>query len=110
MLTHFDDAELPTRKPRLGAAIGSGPEARPTLGIRLAEKAILQDVLRAGEILQLRDGRRLVVANRGDATAASIWFPGVRLLVKKGRRGQLVIENEDTGETISAKCGTARTR
>lgn len=76
----------------------------------MAEKAILQDVLRAGEILQLRDGRRLVVANRGDATAASIWFPGVRLLVKKGRRGQLVIENEDTGETISAKCGTARTR
>jgi ABC-type taurine transport system substrate-binding protein len=76
----------------------------------LADKAILKDVLRAGEILLLRDGRRLVVANRGDATAASVWFPGVRLLVKTGKRGQVVIENEDTGETISAKSAPKGTR
>jgi hypothetical protein len=76
----------------------------------LAEKAILQDVLKAGEILLLRDGRRLIVANRQDATAASIWFAGVRLVLKQGKRGQLVVENEDTGETISAKCAPARTR
>lgn len=69
----------------------------------MAEKAILEDVLKAGGILLLKDGRRLIVTNRSDATAASIWLPGAKLRVKKGRRDQLAVANEETGETISVR-------
>lgn len=71
----------------------------------LAEKAMLADVERHGEILVLADGRRLKVMRPEDATAASIWFPSTRLTLRQRKRkgADLQVTNEDTGETISAR-------
>jgi len=70
----------------------------------LAEKATLEDVEKDGEVLLLKDGRRLKVNNPDDATAASIWMPSTRLTLRKGkgRAASVIVTNEETGETISA--------
>ena len=69
----------------------------------MAEKAILDDVLKDGEILLLADGRRLAV-KRADSIATSIWFPEARLTLHKSKRaGEVSVSNDDTGETVIAK-------
>jgi hypothetical protein len=76
---------------------------------RLAEKATLEDVEKDGEVLLLKDGRRLKVNNPDDATVASIWMPSANMTLRK-RKGpafSVSVTNEDTGEMISA---TAETR
>jgi hypothetical protein len=70
----------------------------------LAEKVTLEDVEKDGEVLLLKDGRRLKVNNPDDATVASIWMPSTRVTLRK-RKGRAVgvsVTNEETGETISA--------
>ena len=67
----------------------------------MAEKAMLKDVEKDGEVLLLADGRRLLVPNDEDETVASIWVPPLRLTLRKGKRGTLNVTNEDTGDTIS---------
>lgn len=70
----------------------------------MAEKVTLEDVEKDGEVLLLKDGRRLKVNNRDDATVASIWMPSTRVTLRK-RKGRAVgvsVTNEETGETISA--------
>jgi hypothetical protein len=70
----------------------------------LAEKATLDDVEQDGEVLLLKDGRRLKVGDPADATVASIWMPSVSLTLRKLKKPALRVSvtNEDTGETISA--------
>ena len=68
----------------------------------MAEKAVLEDVEKDGEVLLLADGRRLLVPNNEDATVASIWMPPLCLTLRKGKHGTLNVTNEDTGDTISA--------
>ena len=66
-------------------------------------KAFLEDVEKDGEVLLLDDGRRLKVSNADDATVASIWLPPARLTLRKGKRGDLSVTNEETDETVSAR-------
>ncbi len=66
-------------------------------------KAFLEDVEKNGEVLLLEDGRRLKVSNADGATVASIWLPPARLTLRKGKRGDLSVTNEETGETVSAR-------
>jgi hypothetical protein len=70
----------------------------------LVEKVTLEDVEKDGEVLLLKDGRRLKVTNPDDATAASIWMPSTRVTLRKGkgRSASVTVTNEETGETISA--------
>jgi hypothetical protein len=70
----------------------------------MPEKATLIDVENNGELLLLKDGRRLKIGDPDDATVASIWMPPltVTLHKRKGRGDGLSVTNEDTGETISA--------
>ncbi len=56
-------------------------------GYRLAEKAMLKDVEKDGEVLLLKDGRRLKVNNSDDATVASVWMPSTRVTLRK-RKGR----------------------
>lgn len=65
--------------------------------------AMLEDVEKDGEVLLLEDGRRLKVSNADDATVASIWLPPARLTLRKGKRGDLSVTNEETGETVAAR-------
>jgi hypothetical protein len=75
-----------------------------------AEKVILEDVEKDGDVLLLADGRRLSVSP-DDATAASVWMYPHRLTLRerkvkvRGRRAafDLTVTNEDTGDTISAR-------
>jgi hypothetical protein len=68
-----------------------------------AEKAVLEDVERDGEILVLADGRRLRVTNADGAELASIWLPPTPLTLRTAKRGgRLGVTNDDTGETVSA--------
>lgn len=71
---------------------------------RLVEKVTLEDVEKDGEVLLLKDGRRLKVNNPDDATVASIWMPSTRVTLRKGkgRYPGVTVTNEETGETISA--------
>ena len=71
----------------------------------MSAKAILEDVEQNGEVLLLKDGRRLKVPNPDDATMASIWLPPSRLTLRPGKRGgsYLSVTNEETGETVSAR-------
>jgi len=73
-------------------------------GYRSAEKAMLKDVEKDGEVLLLEDGRRLKVNNSDDATVASVWMPSTRVTLRKrkGRAAGITVTNEETGETISA--------
>jgi hypothetical protein len=74
----------------------------------MTEKAVLDDVLKDGEVLLLADGRRLAV-KRADSVVTSIWFPEARLTLRKGKRaGEMGVTNEDTGETVPAKPVPAR--
>ena len=68
-------------------------------------KAVLEDVKQYGEVLLLKDGRRLMVLNPEDATMASIWLPPARLTLRPGQRAvsNLSVTNEETGETVSAR-------
>lgn len=70
----------------------------------MAENATLEDVEKDGEVLLLKDGRRLKVNNPDDATVASIWMPSTRVTLRKGkgRAASVSVTNEETGETISA--------
>lgn len=70
----------------------------------MAEKSTLDDVEKDGEVLLLKDGRRLKVSNSEDATVASIWMPSTRVTLRKrkGRAAGITVTNEETGETISA--------
>ena len=83
-----------------GGPAGSSPENE----YRLVEKVTLEDVEKDGEVLLLKDGRRLKVNNRDDATVASIWMPSTRVTLRKGkgRSASVSVTNEETGETISA--------
>jgi hypothetical protein len=68
----------------------------------MREKAVLDDVLKDGELLLLADGRRLAV-KRADSVITSIWFPEAHLTLSKGKRsGEISVTNEDTGETVAA--------
>jgi hypothetical protein len=70
----------------------------------LAEKVTLEDIEQDGEVLVLKDGRRLKVSDPADATAASIWMPSARMTLHKLKKSavRVRVTNEDTGETISA--------
>lgn len=70
----------------------------------MVEKVTLEDVEKDGEVLLLKDGRRLRVNNPDDATVASIWMPSTRMTLRKGkgRSAGVTVTNEETGETISA--------
>lgn len=70
----------------------------------MVEKVTLEDVEKDGEVLLLKDGRRLRVNNPDDATVASIWMPSTRMTLRKGkgRSAGVTAINEETGETISA--------
>ena len=65
---------------------------------------MLKDVEKDGEVLLLKDGRRLKVNNSDDATVASVWMPStlVTLRKSKGRVASVRVTNEETGETVSA--------
>lgn len=74
----------------------------------MTEKAVLDDVLKDGEILLLADGRRFAV-QRADSVVTSIWFPDARLTLRKGKRtGEIGVTNEDTGEVVPAKLITRK--
>lgn len=75
----------------------------------MAEKVTLEDVEQDGEVLLLKDGRRLKVTDPDDATVASIWMPRVSMTLRKLKSPafRVRVTNEDTGETISA---TAKAR
>ena len=70
----------------------------------MVEKVTLEDVEKDGEVLLLKDGRRLKVNKSDDATVASIWMPSTRLTLRKGkgRAAGVTVTNEETGEIISA--------
>ncbi len=70
----------------------------------MAEKVTLEDVEQDGEVLLLKDGRRLKVSDPADATVASIWMPRTSMTLRKLKRpaSRVSVTNEDTGETISA--------
>lgn len=71
----------------------------------MSTKAVLEDVEQDGEVLLLKDGRRLKVPNAEEATMASIWLPPARLTLRAGKGGSpnLSVTNEETGETVSAR-------
>ncbi len=65
---------------------------------------MLKDVEKDGEVLLLKDGRRLKVNNSDDATVASVWMPSTHVTLRKskGRVASVRVTNEETGETVSA--------
>jgi hypothetical protein len=76
-----------------------------------AERAVLEDVEKNGDVLRLADGRRLAVSP-DDAEAASIWMYEAELTLRerktRGRQGKrpafnVSVTNEDTGETVAAR-------
>ncbi len=74
----------------------------------MTEKAILDDVLKDGELLVLADGRRLAV-KRADSVLTSIWFPEARLTLRKAKSAaEIKVTNDDTGETVVAKPAPGR--
>ena len=82
----------------------------PKVSCRLADKVTLADTERDGEVLLLKDGRRLLVANSDDATVASCWFPDADLVLKAGKRGNVLVTNMDSADTVSAKWASTRMR
>jgi hypothetical protein len=70
----------------------------------MAENVILEDVEKDGEVLLLTGGRRLSVSP-ADATVTSVWMPEAPLTLRKGKgvAFNLVITNQETGETIAAR-------
>jgi hypothetical protein len=74
----------------------------------MPDKAVLEDVLRDGEILLLADGRRLAVS-RAATELTSGWFQEADLTLRKRKSGpEMDVTNEDTGETVQARPTTRK--